>query len=241
MRIRDVVVLVALAACAHNPDPRKRTFDGAQRDGLGGWIVLQSKNGPLLEGELIDARIDGATILTRGPRPQLVFAPIDDIASASVWPSPDNSPIINWGVLGTLSAATHGVWFVFSGPIWISMTAAMDYVETRDAVVEYPGAPWFSLVKWARFPQGMPPGATTADLVPGLRPPAPMTAADALAAATRFAAEHSIALDPQTLLRPFFDEAAQRWVFTWQQLPPVTIVVPASGPVSIMPPTAGGS
>lgn len=177
MRTRSLAVLASLAslaclaACASSPDPRPRGPEAAMHDGLGGWAVATLTDNNVIVGELIATAPDVYILARfRNHPPALVSRPRAAIAQLDVYPYVDgNADLESWGVVGTLSTIANGYFLVFTAPAWIATTVLGATFEGRSAHVRYPDKPWDELTKWARFPQGMPPGMiTTQDLMPRL-------------------------------------------------------------------------
>jgi hypothetical protein len=178
MPARNLVLVLALAACAINPDPRTRPIELVARDGHGGWIVVTDLHGTEIAGELI--AIDPGAVRVLDPT-GLVSVARSDVASARLWAwDAEHGSVLVWGGLGTLSTISHGFFLLISAPIWMVTTTVTTAVATHAPIVSYPGAGWDKLAIWARFPQGMPPGVFAGDLVQQHRaPPAPVAPAPA--------------------------------------------------------------
>jgi hypothetical protein len=172
MPARNLVLVLALAACAINPDPRTRPIELVARDGHGGWIVVTDRHGAEIDGELI--AIDPGAVRVLGAT-GLVSVARSDVASARLWAwDAEHGRVLVWGGLGTLSTISHGFFLLISAPIWMLTTALTTGAATYTPVVDYPGDGWDKLAIWARFPQGMPPGTYAGDLVQQRRAPAPV-------------------------------------------------------------------
>jgi len=179
MRIRDLVIafVAAAAACASNPDPRARSIEFVQRDGHGGWIVVDMRGGAELSGELISVEPTGLQVLTLTPRLGLAFVPKASIESATLWSwETEHGRPLAWGVVGAASTISHGVFLVFSFPIWVLTSTITSGIESRASQLEFPGDGWDKFSIWARFPQGLPAGLTEADLLRQNRAPRPLPA-----------------------------------------------------------------
>lgn len=83
------------------------------------------------------------------------MVPWPEVSKAEVRLSTSNTTtFVTWSVLGTLSAATHGIWgAIVSGPVWLASGipsaiwgSSKDYVTGKCA----------ELGPYARYPQGLP-------------------------------------------------------------------------------------
>lgn len=164
MRIRELACALALAAttmtaCTENPDPRKPTLGKMQTQGIGAWIVVTARTGFAVQGELISATPQYIHVLRLGePTAPLVFVPTADVAHAEVYTYESEGGLGAFGLLGTLSTISHGLFLIFTAPIWIISTSIAISVEESHVEIEYPEEPLSEISKWARFPQGIPAG-----------------------------------------------------------------------------------
>jgi hypothetical protein len=177
MRARDrlaIAILVALAAAcgAQNPDPREPTLADVQRSGLGAWVQVATIHGAFVEGELISVDAGMIRVLPPGAN-AVVSLSKPEIASGKLYRYTSDSGFGAWGALGTISTLSHGFWLVFSVPIWAIWTGATGAAENNHVVLQMkPGdESWAQVARWARFPQGMPRGF--AQPPPGVTEPAP--------------------------------------------------------------------
>jgi hypothetical protein len=90
-------------------------------------------------------------VVTENP---YAMVPWPVVSRAEVRVSSNTAYYVTWTVLGTLSAATHGIWAIVSAPVWLSAGipsavwgASKDYVSGKCA----------ELAPLARYPQGLPP------------------------------------------------------------------------------------
>jgi hypothetical protein len=180
MRVTELIVIAgcALAACKSNPDPRMPSYEDVQRSGLGGWLVVTSIHGGQIQGELIAVGAASITLLTwsQPPAPRaLRTIGIASIQEAELfrYVSEASGPGV-WGGLGTLSTITHGFFLVFTAPLWVVASALATGSETYHVVLSYPKHSMAELAKWARFPQGLPPGVDPRALVEPMPLPAPV-------------------------------------------------------------------
>jgi hypothetical protein len=155
MRIHSLLA-VLLCACVSNPDPRKPSLENVERSGYGGWIVMTTRQGARIEGELISVEGVFVRVLHYGRLP-LLAVQTTEIASAELFKY-ESEGFGAWGALGSVSALSHGFFLVLSIPVWLISTGVVSSIESRSVILHYPEDSWAELAKWARFPQGMPEG-----------------------------------------------------------------------------------
>jgi hypothetical protein len=153
--------LCGQACAAHTAPPRwLPEAKDLPRWSRGAWLQVQPRGGGgRLDGELIAVGPGAVHLLTeRGLR----VVPMARVASATlVLYEPEGN-----GGAGLL-VLTHGFYLVFTAIPWI----AIDAGASRAPRLEHPPWPLESFRPYARFPQGLPPALTPADLGPLL--PAP--------------------------------------------------------------------
>jgi len=116
-------------------------------------------------------------VLTLTPRLGLAFVPKASIESATLWSwETEHGRPLAWGGVGAASTISHGVFLVFSFPIWVLTSTITSGIESRASQLEFPGDGWDKFSIWARFPQGLPAGLTEADLLRQNRAPPPLPA-----------------------------------------------------------------
>ncbi|MDQ3213444.1 MAG: hypothetical protein M3Q85_12270 [Acidobacteriota bacterium] len=168
MRARNVrpmglfMIACLLSGCANNPAPRawRLAPAEAQRTARGGWIVLEplkSSGGdptgePRIEGELIAADGDVFHILTAsGLRSVLRDLPhritVVGYRTAS-------GALAGWAAAGAASTLSHGVYLIFTAPMWIISGFVAAHREGRAGVFHDDDVARL----FARFPQGVPAG-----------------------------------------------------------------------------------
>jgi hypothetical protein len=163
-RVLAVVGVLALfpACMASSPAPEawRRSMDDVQKVALGAWTRVQGK-GLVVDGELLAADED-SLVLARGDYVTLVPpACIETVTVAAFEGAPGQT--IAWGVVGSLSTVSHGLFLIFSLPIWVATTGGATYGHSKAGYIEADfrkarGAEVENVRKWARFPQGLPPG-----------------------------------------------------------------------------------
>jgi hypothetical protein len=159
-----LILACGLGACASNPAPSGwlRPPTETQRSALGAFVVVDTEHGRA-DGELIAVTM---THLILRQETGLSAIPHPDVKSATVVAYRTQESLLTlWGVLGTLSTASHGFFLVFSGPAWILATSLSAAFESRAALLTAT-APFTSLIPYARFPQGLPEGLAASDVIP---------------------------------------------------------------------------
>jgi hypothetical protein len=164
MSARALACLFVLqSACiARSPAPVawQRSMDDVKTVTYGAWTRVEGRSfvsdGELLAAErryLALSRGDEVTIVPSGC--------IEKVKIAAFEGAP--GPTILWGVAGSLSTASHGVYLLFTLPIWLITTAGASYAHSAAGYVradyQKPLTAELDMIrKWARFPQGLPPG-----------------------------------------------------------------------------------
>jgi hypothetical protein len=181
---RNALCALALAGCVSNPDPRNRTLEAVERLGYGGWIVMTTRNKMWVQGELISVDDGYIRVLGQTSDPQfagrgwtLLKVANNNIERAQLYKYHSEGGFGSWGLVGSLSTASHGFLLILTLPLWLLATGIVSGAETRHVIVSYPEAPLPELAAWARFPQGIPPGIDDRRLLypldPNAAPPPP--------------------------------------------------------------------
>jgi hypothetical protein len=157
-----VVAVTCVPGCASNPVPRewRPSAAAAQQSSRGGWIRIEavdasgkkSTGGPLVEGELI--AIDetafhvlstaGLRSVPRTPGHWITLVGYGNRAGA----------LAGWSVVGGISTLSHGRYLLLTAPMWAITGIAAALAEKRAGI-------WHDddlARRFARFPQGVPPG-----------------------------------------------------------------------------------
>jgi hypothetical protein len=159
-----ILSLFVLAACISNPDPRNVAQKQVLRDGHGGWIEVVHANGYTDHGELI--AVTSTTLVVLTPTNEVVTDRIDTVQSAELFEyDTEHAKLGAWGGIGALSSVSHGFFAIISIPIWVATTITTEAIQSRSSRLTYPDDAWTEFAKWARFPQGLPPGITPQDLL----------------------------------------------------------------------------
>lgn len=154
------VLLITGSGCVSTSAPKGWLSPAAdeQRGAYGSWVGVRYDEAAQLSaihGELIAATSDSLFVLpSEGPLHSVAWPAVNDLkltAYDSNW-----GYLSLWTFLGTLSTASHGMFFVFSAPVWIIGGSAATASQSRRPI--YTSPPLDVLQQFARFPQGMPPG-----------------------------------------------------------------------------------
>lgn len=158
------LAIAALSGCAsvQAPDGYLPDASGTQWDVYGGWITVdygEKDSINTVEGEFIGFQDSVVYILTES---DLFTIRYEKVRSASLDVNTRQTGLFaGWTLLGTLSTASHGWYFILSAPLWlltgIPSTVSASY-DGRYAD-DHPGIAWWqSVTKFSRFPQGIPKG-----------------------------------------------------------------------------------
>jgi hypothetical protein len=149
----------ACSVASPAPASARVSMEAAQRDPHGAWINISTDRGGVA-GELLAVE-PRAVVVQSSAGFQRV--PMGAIRSWSLaWYEADNSGVIGYNVLGTLSTLSHGFWLVFTAPLlWMIPGTAIARSQSGQGYESGengdPGElDW--LAKYARFPAGLPPG-----------------------------------------------------------------------------------
>lgn len=164
--------LAAVAACRANPAPRGwlAPAEDAVADPYGAWVVVELQGAPEsaeVRGELIAVSDDSVFVLTQAadfralPRSEVTQALVASYVSRY-------DLLAMWSTLGTVATISHGWFAALSAPVWLIAgpiaTASESRVPLED--VKPRRSSWADVSKYARFPQGMPPGLDRSQMFP---------------------------------------------------------------------------
>lgn len=155
MRVRSLVVCLALTGCITNPDPREpKGLEQIQRQGYGGWIEVELRDNRVVRGELL--AVEGNTLFVLDLAHKISRVQLSEVTGAALYTYHSEGGFGVWGLLGTLSTASHGFLLALSAPVWMISAGIAAGVESRHVRLRYPQDGIESFSAWARFPQGMP-------------------------------------------------------------------------------------
>jgi hypothetical protein len=152
----------------------------APRDPYGGWVTVRFVKDAEIErfntagerrlgGEFLAVDADSLYVLTGldSVNCRMVGIPLTIVDRAKVAQfDPETTSASAWIFAGGLSTLSHGWALVFSLPVWLLGGTLMVQSHVEAAMENYPVVSWNHLAKYARFPQGPPPGIHEMDLRP---------------------------------------------------------------------------
>lgn len=154
--------VIIIAGCAHSYAPKRWLPDTRQiqTEAYGGWLTIeyksQNKKAETIKGEYIASDSTKVYILFDS----LSIIPKDIIKSAVLEIDDKNTgPYSGWTTLGSVSTLSHGKFLIFTFPIWIATGVSASSGESfRDRYAEDNPADayWNKIIKFSRFPQGLP-------------------------------------------------------------------------------------
>ena len=147
-----ILCLLILSSCASKKFlPRPADMGSAP---FGSYLSLVLRNRVMLGGELIAIDSSHLFILRRrNPEQRVQPVPLKEIKSYSVQVTRANNNTIPL-ILSTLASCTHG-WFL---PISLPVNLTTILVSGSGYHLSKNDIPLHELHKYARFPQGIPPG-----------------------------------------------------------------------------------
>jgi hypothetical protein len=180
-----VLLITSCSTGINPPNDWLRNFDEIQTDQYGAWIEVEVipssfpkelyqaeinyklKFDGCIVGEFISYQDTIVNILS--PYIGLKAVRTNQIINANLGLYKKNNKSFGvWSCLGTLSTISHGIWFIFSTPIWIISGIGAVSSETRSDSYsnEIPTREWWREVnKFSRFPQGLPKNIDTKKLI----------------------------------------------------------------------------
>jgi len=162
VRISAIVTLCAIAmGCASTSAPSGwlASRQDVGSDGFGGWMEVELQDKSLIRGEFIAFMLDTLYVL-----PQIraqesgclaIATPAVRRARLTAFRLEANTPA-TVTLLGTLSTISHGTWLILSAPIWIIGGSAAAGSYSHESIHDYPKESFNDMVRFARFPQGLP-------------------------------------------------------------------------------------
>jgi hypothetical protein len=166
-----VAAVLLLAACVHNPAPAAWLHppDRVLEDPYGAWIALRVRtDSQPVAGEFLAVTADTVWVhaldgaVRRVPTASVVHGRVA-IYDARAW------RFGVWTAVGIASTASHGIYLIFTAPLWGLVGTAATVGQARSAMVDIRSpTDWSRVERWARYPGG-PPGT-----LPAWMPPRPL-------------------------------------------------------------------
>lgn len=156
------ISIIIISGCAHSYAPKRWLPDTRQiqTEAYGGWLTVeyksQNKKTERIEGEYITSDSTRVYILYDS----LSVIPKNKINRAVLEIDDKNTGSYSgWATLGSASTLSHGKFLIFTFPIWIATGVSASSGESfRDRYAEDnpSSAYWNEIIKFSRFPQGLP-------------------------------------------------------------------------------------
>jgi len=146
------VTATCLSGCAHNTAPPGWHPPAlvALRSTHGGWIRVEGT--VLIEGELIAIDQSAFHVLTQSGFQSVPRASVRRITLTGYGNRARTLAL--WSALGGASALSHGFYSLFTGPTW-AVGGIVASLKEKHASIWHDADVAF---RFARFPQGLPPG-----------------------------------------------------------------------------------
>lgn len=170
MTLRPAAMLaaLALAACAKKPVIDRSFAQGDRLDVLPdvsevpveGFRVTVDARARTVSGELLAVDPTSVWVLedVDGEHARPVAVPRRDIRRVGVVARDAGGEATNtWAIVGMLSTLSHGVFLIFSAPVWAGAGIATGLDEGLSNDLQVERSSLDALPQYSRFPQGMPP------------------------------------------------------------------------------------
>jgi hypothetical protein len=163
-RCAIALALLASSACATSAvldrtEPTRRTTRAPITEVpiLGHGCEAHLRGGGAIEGELL--AVDERTIWVALTEARGVLAiPREDVVRVAISLEENQAPeIVGWATGGLVSTASHGVFALVSGPIWLFTGLGLAAGEGVSAWTSVAPDGFDTLFQFARFPAGPPP------------------------------------------------------------------------------------
>ena len=160
--VAGMVVAFLVGGCASTsaPDDWQSSARAMQREAYGAWIDVTvspyaDSAHAAVQGELIAVHADSFLVLPLDGALQAVDrASVRTVALTTF--DANWGYLSTWTALGTLSTLSHGVVLILSAPVWMLGGSAAAAAQSYRPMINDPGPE--ILRRYARFPQGLPPG-----------------------------------------------------------------------------------
>lgn len=163
-----------LCGCSHMPVPGPYATSASREcaDVHGAWIEIRyhdPESQGRARGEFL-AVGDSIYVLTAESLRVVPTAIVHGAELATF--AAHGGDFVSWTLVGILSCASHGFFAALSVPVWLIAGSICTAGQNSTGFAAFPRRSWPELRRFARFPQGLPPGIDRAAL--SLKPePAP--------------------------------------------------------------------
>ncbi len=160
-KIIGLGLLCLCLACASSKAPRGwlPSASRAASSVYGSWIEVKCPTDfgtDHLRGEFLTVDNDSLFVMSTGG---LLARPLSEVSKATVVVyDSKHGQLSTWTLVGTLSTGSHGVVLVISAPIWILTGSVITSSRSHEPVYSLRHGDWDALMKFARYPTGMPVG-----------------------------------------------------------------------------------
>jgi hypothetical protein len=133
-------------------DPQK-----AGSDVYGGWITIMfgsgdKKNAPV-QGELLAISRDSLLIANE----KFCAVAVSTVKSAKLYAYQSKADqMAGLVVLGMLSTASNGLWFILTAPMWMIFGSIATSIQSYEPILSYPDVQLDRFIVYTRYPQGLP-------------------------------------------------------------------------------------
>lgn len=144
------------------PDDFLAPVEETGRHPFGGWIeITRSGSDSLVVGELLAVHEDSVFVLGPGAEPDLTAVARADISDAEMFAYDARfGRLAGWTAAGTLGTISHGLFLIFTGPIWIiTGTSAASIQSRQPRLRRSDDDSWNAFRLYSRYPAGLPPAA----------------------------------------------------------------------------------
>jgi hypothetical protein len=168
--VLTLVAVTCVSSCTANRAPRewRPPVVVAQRSSHGGWITIEvvktpgakSSDGPITEGELIAIDETAFHVLSAAGLESVPRASVRRITIVGY--GNRAGTLAAWSVAGGISSLSHGGFLLLTAPMWAIGGIAASLTEKHAGT-------WHDddvARRFARFPQGLPPGFDSKSLGP---------------------------------------------------------------------------
>jgi hypothetical protein len=164
------IIMILITGCAHTYAPRRwlPNTDQIQQEAFGGWLTIeykiQDENIREVRGEYITSDSSLVYLLYDS----LYIIPKNRITDAVLEIDDKNTGAYSgWTTLGTLSTVSNGWFLIFTFPSWLTtgiIASSGESFRDRYSSSDPADAYWTSIIKFSRFPQGLPENANLKSL-----------------------------------------------------------------------------